>query len=69
MPDISDHSPIEEIYARLRSRGVSEEVIDRIKSLGGPENVNWDAIQGKFDPATRHLIGAKLLEAESGRTP
>src|SRR5882672_10557123 len=57
------------IYAQLkRSPAVTSEVIEKIKSLGGPEFVQMDKIfEAIKDPAMQRLIEAKLADVEMAK--
>lgn len=52
------------IYKKLRDSGASEEQIERIQSLGGPSEVDWDAISDKLPSTVKRFIDAKLVENE-----
>lgn len=55
------------VYAQLRkSPKITDAVIEKIKSHGGPENVDMDKLFAAIeDPTTQRLIEAKLAELES----
>lgn len=50
------------IYARLKSSGVEEASLKRIEELGGPSQVDWDALGDKVSPALKRYIEGKLFE-------
>lgn len=52
----------ETIYSKLLAVGVPKENIDKIKSLGGPDGVNWEPILEKLPSVTRRLVESKLVE-------
>ncbi len=53
------------IYTKLTGSGFTEEQIKKIKELGGPAEVDWDALEGKIPAQTMRYIQAKLIESES----
>lgn len=52
----------EAIYAKLKQAGYTDENIEHIKSLGGPDNVNWDPLLAKMPVQTRLFLQAKLVD-------
>lgn len=52
------------IYKKLRDTGASEEQIQRIEELGGPNEVDWDSISDKLPSTVKRFIDAKLVENE-----
>lgn len=50
------------IYARMKAAGIDENSIKRIKELGGPEQVDWDAIKEKIPAPLMRYIEAKIFE-------
>jgi len=62
--DATITSNVESIYSRLSANGFSEDSIKKIKELGGPENVNWDALADKIPASLRRYVDAKLVENE-----
>ena len=62
--DVNIASNVDSIYSRLKANGFSEDSIKKIKELGGPDNVNWDALADKMPATLRRYIDAKLVENE-----
>jgi len=54
----------ESIYAKLLSGGATAPVIEKIKSLGGVNEVNWEPILKNLPDQFRRSIEAKLVEVE-----
>lgn len=52
------------IYSRLKSSGFSEETLKKIQELGGPANVDWDAIGDKLPAGLKRYIEGKVFENE-----
>ena len=52
------------IYSRLGRSGFSKESIDKIKTLGGPDKVNWEPLRDKLTPELLRYLDAKLVENE-----
>jgi hypothetical protein len=54
------------VYAQLsRSPNITPEIVEKIKSLGGPDQVKMEPILDSVnDPVVRRLVEAKLAEAE-----
>lgn len=65
--DQTVESAREFIYAQLKkSPQITDEAIEKIKKLGGPENVKMDKIfEAISDPATQRLVEVKLAEIET----
>lgn len=55
---------MESIYSRLKAAGMSDAQVEEIKKLGGPAEVDWDAIAGKLPGPLRRFIDQKLGENE-----
>lgn len=55
---------VESIYSKLKGAGVADEVIAKIKEMGGPEQVEWDALTEKLPPQVKRYIEGKLFETE-----
>src|SRR6185503_19619894 len=53
----------ESIYARLKADGFTDEHIAKIKALGGPSEVDWDAV--KMDGRLKRFVDAKIIENEN----
>jgi hypothetical protein len=54
----------ESIYARLIAGGAAPEVVEKIKSMGGINAIEWDPLLEKLAPTIRRFIEAKLVEIE-----
>lgn len=52
------------IYKKLRDSGASDEQIQRIEELGGPNEVDWDSISDRLPAPVKRFIDAKLVENE-----
>jgi len=50
------------IYAKMKSAGVGEETLKAIKELGGPDQVDWDALSDKVPAALKRYIEGKIFE-------
>ena len=50
------------IYARLKTAGIDENSIKRIRELGGPANVDWEAIKDKIPASLMRYIEGKVFE-------
>lgn len=56
----------ESIYAKLLATpGIDQKSIDKIKELGGPQEVDWDGPNIKLPAQVRRFLDAKLVENES----
>ena len=62
--DTKVEANVEAIYSRLKEAGMSEKQINEIKSLGGPAEVDWDAISDKLPAPLRRFIESRLVENE-----
>jgi antitoxin component HigA of HigAB toxin-antitoxin module len=51
----------EAIYKKLMQGGYTQENIDHIKSLGGPDNVDWNPLLDKLPAQTRLFLQGKLV--------
>jgi len=67
--DKSIASTQEFIYAQLRkSPKITNEVIEKIKAHGGPENVKLDAVfEAIGDPVTQRLVESKIADIEMAK--
>jgi hypothetical protein len=54
----------EAIYAKLKSAGADDTLIEHIKKLGGPAEVDWDKVVDKLPSQVRRFIDAKLVDNE-----
>jgi hypothetical protein len=54
---------VELVYKKLDGV-LSKEAVEKIKELGGPENVDWEPILPKLPFATRRFVEATLVENE-----
>lgn len=52
------------IYGRLKSSGFSEDTLKKIQELGGPANVDWDAVGDKLPAGLKRYIEGKVFENE-----
>lgn len=57
---------VELIYARLKSTGSTPEVIEAIKKMGGPGEVDWDKLvdEGKLPASVKRYVEGKIFENE-----
>src|SRR6267142_402552 len=51
----------EAIYKKLMGAGYTQENIDHIKSLGGPDNIDWNPLLEKLPAQTRLFLQGKLV--------
>lgn len=54
----------ESIYAKLLAGGATQPVIDKIKALGGINEVSWEPILKNLPEQIRRSVEAKLVEVE-----
>jgi len=52
------------IYAKLKTAGVDAPSLKKIEELGGPSQVDWEAISEKFPVQVKRYIEGKLFENE-----
>jgi hypothetical protein len=62
--DIKATEVTESIYAKLMVGGATAPVIEKIKALGGINEVNWEPILKNLPDQIRRSIEAKLVEVE-----
>ncbi len=55
---------VEAIYAKLKAVGTTDEVIKKIKELGGPAELDWDSMADKLPSTAKRYIEGKLFENE-----
>lgn len=62
--DIKATEVTESIYAKLIAGGASQPVIDKIKALGGINEVSWEPLLKNLPEQIRRSIESKLVEVE-----
>lgn len=55
---------VQSIYEKLKAAGLGEPELKKIQELGGPGEVDWEAIASKLPPHVKRYIDAKLVENE-----
>ena len=50
------------IYSRLKTAGINDESIKKIRELGGPANVDWEGIKDKIPANLMRYIEGKIFE-------
>ena len=55
---------VELIYSKLKTVGVEDAVIEKIKVMGGPSEVEWDVLTDKMPAQAKRYIEGKLFENE-----
>lgn len=62
--DVKVNENVDSIYSKLKSAGVADEVITKIKEMGGPGEVEWDSLSDKLPAQVKRYIEGKLFENE-----
>jgi len=57
-------SNTEAIYSRMEAAGLDKSIIERVKALGGPGEVDWDKVAAKLPGNFRRFLDAKIVDNE-----
>lgn len=62
--DVKVTENTEFIYKKLEAAGTPAATIEKIKSFGGPANIDWEPLLDKLPAITRRAIESKLVDSE-----